>query len=154
MSQPFAEFVFQYRPREILQAQGIIPITPEPSLEESNNAIHDSPSRGSNNEDRNPSFSISGPSKVTRNAPETSPVPMFAPDLDVKPTIKTESGTGNDNEELALLEEQAHLLKMQAENVQERLNRIMARRTRTEKQQGLSFGSSTKGSRQDPIELD
>lgn len=91
-------------PSEILQAQGIIPITPEPSLEESNNAIHDSPSRGSNNEDRNPSFSISGPSKVTRNAPETSPVPMFAPDLDVKPTIKTESGTGNDNEELALLE--------------------------------------------------
>ena len=91
-------------PLEILQAQGIIPVTPEPSLEESNSAINDPPSRGSSNGNRNPSLPISGPSRVARNATEMSPVPMFVPELDVKPIIKIESGTGYDDEELALLE--------------------------------------------------
>lgn len=51
-------------------------------------------------------------------------------------------------------QEQARLLRMQAENVQERLNRIRARRVRNEKQQRLSLSSSTRGTRQEPIEVD
>ncbi|KAJ3478914.1 hypothetical protein NLI96_g9418 [Meripilus lineatus] len=153
-SQPFAKFVFKYRPREILQAQGIIPVTPDPSLEESNSTIDIPPSRRSNNRNQNPNSPIPGPSNLAHNATGTSPVPTFAHEIDLKPTIKIESNTGNDDEELALLEEQARLLKMQAENVQGRLNRIRARRGRAEKQQGLSLSKSTRGSRQDPIEVD
>ncbi|KAJ3478915.1 hypothetical protein NLI96_g9419 [Meripilus lineatus] len=147
-SQPFAEFIFQYRPKASLQAQGIIPVTPGPSLE-------GPPSQGSNNGDRSPNSPIPGPSDVVRNAIVTPPpVPVIAREIDVKPATEIENATGNHDEELALLEEQAHLLKMQAENVQERLNRIRARRVRTQKQQRLSLSPSTRGSRQEPIEVD
>ena len=89
---------------EILQAQGIIPVTLDPSLEKSNTTIDISPPRASNNGGRSPSLPTPGPSNVVHNATGASPVPAFVHEIDVKPVIKIESDAGNVDEELALLE--------------------------------------------------
>lgn len=93
------------RPSAYLQAQGIIPVTPDPQLEESNTPMNIVASRGSNEVNRTPSLPIPGPSNVVRNATVTPPpIPVIAREIDVKPIVKIESDTGYDDEELALLE--------------------------------------------------